>query len=106
MSKPLVVTIPHRLGKGEAVRRLKTGFGTVRTKFGHLVSLQEEAWVGDELTFRVRALGQSANGTILVEETNVRLELHLSWLLARLAETISKAVRKEGRLMLEDKSKS
>ena len=63
MTAPLVVSIPHRLGKQEAARRLKTGLGQARTSFGHLMSLDEEVWNGDNLTFRVRALGQSANGT-------------------------------------------
>ena len=27
MSKPLIVSIPHRLGKEEALRRLKAGLG-------------------------------------------------------------------------------
>ena len=34
MSQPVVVTIPHRLGKQEAARRLKAGFGNVRSTFG------------------------------------------------------------------------
>ena len=34
MSQPIVVTIPHKLGKQEAARRLKTGFGNVLSTFG------------------------------------------------------------------------
>ena len=29
MSEPLVVTVPHSLGKAEALRRLKSGFARV-----------------------------------------------------------------------------
>ncbi len=32
MTAPLVVSIPHRLGKQEAVRRLKNGLGQARTE--------------------------------------------------------------------------
>ena len=60
MTAPLVVSIPHRLGKHEAVRRLKNGLGQARTSFGHLMSVDEEVWNGDRLTFRLRALGQAA----------------------------------------------
>ena len=81
MTAPLVVSIPHRLGKQEAVRRLKTGLGQARTNFGHLMSVDEEVWNGDCLTFRVRALGQSANGTIAVAEDHLRLEVSLPLLL-------------------------
>ncbi|MFY9696276.1 MAG: polyhydroxyalkanoic acid synthase, partial [Xanthobacteraceae bacterium] len=64
MSKPLVVSIPHHLGKDEAVRRLKSGLGSVRTSYGHLFNVQEETWSDNRLQFRVSALGQAASGTI------------------------------------------
>jgi hypothetical protein len=103
MSKPIVVSIPHRLGKEEAIRRLKTGLGRMRTDFGHLLSVQEEFWTGDHLQFQVRALGQAAGGIIDVAEDHVRLEVTLPWLLAKLAEKIQPMIRKEGTLMLEKK---
>jgi hypothetical protein len=103
MSKPLVVTIPHRLGKDEAVRRLKSGLGDARTRFGHLLAVQEETWTGDHLQFRISALGQAANGNIDVAESQVTLEVYLPWLLAMLAEKIQPLIRKEGTLLLEKK---
>jgi hypothetical protein len=42
MSKPLVVSIPHRLGKDEALRRLKNGLGSASANFGHVFKIQEE----------------------------------------------------------------
>ena len=75
MSKPLVVSIPHHLGKEEAVRRLKTGLGSVRTRYGHLFNVQEETWSGDRLQFRVSALGQAVSGTIDVADDRVNLEI-------------------------------
>jgi len=103
MTAPLVVTIPHRLGKDEAVRRLKNGLGQARTNFSHLLSVDEEAWAGDRLTFRIRALGQSSSGTIDVNEDNLRLEVTLPWLLAKLSERFVPAIRREGTLLLEKK---
>jgi hypothetical protein len=103
MSKPLLLTIPHRLGKDEAARRLKSGLSGVRTNFGHVLSVQEEVWTGDHLQFRVSALGQLAAGTIDVTETSVHLELMLPWLLAQLAEKLQPLLRREGTSMLEKK---
>ena len=103
MSQPLVVTIPHRLGKQEAVRRLQSGLGRARTGYGHVLQVQEETWVGDSLTLRVSALGQNANGIIDVAEDHVRLEVQLPWLLAKLGEAIKGVIRKEGTLMLDKK---
>jgi len=103
MSQPLVVSIPHRLGREEAVRRLKSGLSTVRTDYGALLAVQEETWTGDHLQFRVSALGQAAAGSIDVADDHVRLEVTLPWLLAKIAEKITPAIRKEGTLMLEKK---
>jgi len=103
VTAPLVVTIPHRLGKDEAVRRLKNGLGRARTDFGHLMSVDEEVWNGDCLTFRLRALGQAASGTIAVAEDHLCLEVALPWLLAKLSERFVPTIRKEGTLLLEKK---
>src|SRR5215472_7121479 len=49
ISKPLVVSIPHRLGKDEALRRLKNGLGSASANFGHVFKIQEEIWTGPHL---------------------------------------------------------
>jgi hypothetical protein len=103
MTKPFVVSISHRLGKDEAVRRLKSGFGNVRANYGHVIAIKDETWSGDRLQFHVSALGQAANGTVDVREDHVRLEVTLPWLLHKIAERIAPAIRKEGTLMLEKK---
>jgi hypothetical protein len=103
MSKPFIVSIPHQLGKDEAVRRLKSGLGGVRTNYGHLFSIEEEVWTGDSLQFRVRAIGQAVSGTIDVAEDHVTLQVYLPWLLAKIAEAVQPLIRKEGTLLLENK---
>jgi hypothetical protein len=103
MSKPVVVSIPHRLGKDEALARLKSGFTRARANFSHLLTIEEEAWSGDHLQFRVRALGQVAGGTVDVASDHVRLEVMLPGLLASFANAITPAIRKEGTLLLEKK---
>src|SRR4029077_4068808 len=62
MSKPLVVSIPHRLGKDEALRRLKNGLGSASANFGHVFKIQEEIWTGPHLQYRISALRQVASG--------------------------------------------
>jgi Putative polyhydroxyalkanoic acid system protein (PHA_gran_rgn) len=103
MTTPLVVSIPHQLGKQEAVRRLKNGLGQASSKFGHLLAVEEEVWTGDNLKFRLRSLGQSAHGTIDVAEDHLRIEVTLPWLLAKLSERLVPAIRKEGTLLLGNK---
>ena len=100
MTQPLVVSVPHQLGKDEAIRRLKSGLETVRTKFGQVFIVQEQSWTDNHPLFRISALGQSATGTIDVEEDHARLEVTLPWVLAQVAKTIQSAVQKQGTLML------
>jgi hypothetical protein len=103
MSKPLFVSIPHHLGKDEATRRLQSGLANARAHFGHLFTLQEETWSGNNLAFRLTALGQAIGGTVDVFDDRVDLQVTLPWLLAKLAETIQPLIRREGTLMLEKK---
>lgn len=103
MSTPVTLSIPHRLGKEEAVRRLKRGLGRAQGQFGGLISVEQEIWTGDTLRFQMRALGQSAAGTIEVLGDSLRIEVALPWLLAKAAERIMPAVRKQATLLLESK---
>jgi Putative polyhydroxyalkanoic acid system protein (PHA_gran_rgn) len=103
MTAPLIVSIPHRLGREEATRRVKSGLDTVRTKLTQVMTIEEETWTDNELKFRVRALGQAASGTIDIAEDHARLEVMLPWPLAQIAEKVQRAVQSQGTAMLEKK---
>ncbi len=103
MTEPVVVSIPHRLGREEATRRIKAGFGGAHAHFAHLVTISEERWEDSRLTFHASALGQTASGMIDVREDCVVLSVQLSWLLARFANAATKIIRQQGTLMLEKK---
>ena len=103
MSKPLTVSIPHRLGKAEAVRRLKAGLSSAQSDFKHVFTVQEEVWAGDRLTFRISAIGQQAAGIIDVREDHVQLELQLPWLLHQIVDKAQGLIRRRGQLLLEKK---
>lgn len=103
MSKPLIVVIPHQLGRAEARRRLEQGFGRLKEKFGQHVAAVEESWTGDRLDLGVRALGQEITAALDVAETEVRVEVQLPWMLAMIAEKAKGYIRKEGTLLLEKK---
>src|SRR5689334_21678547 len=103
MAKPLVVTIPHHLGKDEAIRRLKAGLGKARTTSGEHLTQVEETWSGDHLDFRLAVLHQGVSGTMDVAEDHVRLEVMLPWVLAVLAEKAKGLIEKQGHLMLDKK---
>ena len=71
--------------------------------FGAAVVIEREAWDGDDLHFQMRALGQTAAGTIQVREDALHVELALPWLLAKAANVILPALRKSAGLLLEKK---
>lgn len=100
MSEPLVVSIPHNLGRDEARRRLTSGLTRAAASVP-VLTVEDETWDGDRMTFRVRALGQIASGQVDVADDHVRLEVMLPWLLQRFAEMAQTAIRNRGRLLLE-----
>lgn len=99
MSAPLVVSLPHRLGREEARRRLATGLASAAVSMP-ILKVDEERWVGDRMIFRVRALGQSAAGHVDVAEDHVRVEVTLPWLLQKFAEKAQAAIKSRGNLLL------
>ena len=99
MSAPLIVSIPHNLGREEATRRLKAGLTRAAASIP-MLQVDEERWDGNRLFFCVRALGQAATGQVDVEEDHARLEVTLPWLLQRFAEAAQVAIRNRGRLLL------
>jgi hypothetical protein len=100
---PLVVTVPHDLGREEAIRRLKTGLAGLPTQWGKWFQVNEEVWSGAQLAFRITAMKQQASGTIDVADNHVRIEIMLPWLLARIASGLQGKIQKQGTLMLEKK---
>lgn len=103
MSKPLVVVIPHQLGREGARGRLQTGLAGLKSKFGDKLTAIDERWSGDHLDVAVRALGQSVSAGLDVGEQEVRLEIHLPWMLALIAEKARNMIQKEGQMLLEKK---
>jgi hypothetical protein len=103
MAAPLVVSIPHSLGREEAMRRLKTGLSRAATSVPVLV-VDEERWEDNRMIFRVRAMGQAAAGHVDVADDHVRVEVVLPWLLQRFAEVAQAAIRSRGNLLLTKKS--
>ena len=91
MSAPLIVSIPHRLGREEATRRLKTGLTRAAASIP-VLKVDEERWEGDRMVFRVRALGQLASGHLDVADDHVRLEVTLPRLLLSVSSKTSGGV--------------
>jgi hypothetical protein len=101
MSETVTVVVSHRLGRAEAVRRVKEGLGHANGRLGSVIAIDQQTWEGDTVRFHVRALGQAAEARIEVLEDALRVEVSLPWLLAKAAKRLLPILRKEATLLLE-----
>jgi Putative polyhydroxyalkanoic acid system protein (PHA_gran_rgn) len=101
MSQPLIISIPHRLGRQEARRRLDSGMSRIAPELGAFVSGFDYSWDNDRLNFRASAMWQTITGRLDVLDDAVRIEIDLPWMMRLLGETITTRVRGRGLAMLE-----
>ena len=100
--EPLVVTISHSLGREEALRRLKPALAKASDTFPAL-KIDQEIWTDNRLDFKIRAMGQVAQGNIVVDEKSARCEVMLPWLLHKFASVAQKVLTSRGQALLEKK---
>jgi hypothetical protein len=101
MAAPLVVSIPHGLGRAEALQRFKSGLEAMPQ--AGLLTVAQQEWSDNRMSFQVRALGQSVPGTLEVNDDNVRLEVTLPAFLQKLWEPLKSALIGRAKLLLEKK---
>ena len=88
MSRSIVMTFPHELGVAEAKRRISERFDLMKREYVDKVGRADIAWVGDTAHLAVNALGQHATAEIEVKAADIRIEVHLPWLLAAMANKV------------------
>ena len=103
MGTPVTISVPHKLGREEAVRRLKSGLSRMANNLGGVIKIEQEVWSGDRLTFQMQGLGQSAAGTIDVRDDRLLIAVTLPWLLAKIADQFIPKLKREATLLLEKK---
>jgi hypothetical protein len=103
MNQPLVVNLPHQLGKDEARRRIAGSTGKLVDHIPGGAADVQSSWEGDRLNLTVTAMGQQVAAHIDIEEKFVRLEMLLPAFLAMFGSTITGFLEKKGTELLEDK---
>lgn len=83
MSRPLIVSIPQKLGRQEARRRLDSGISRLKPELGVILSGLDYHWESDTLHFIGTAMWQRITGRIEVLEDTVRVEIDLPWVMWR-----------------------
>lgn len=100
MPEPVIVDIPHKLGKEGARARLASGVG----KIGGMIpggGTVDERWEGDSLFFTLTAMGQRIASRLDLHEDRVHAEVDLPPMLALFANKIREKLTKDGPRLLE-----
>jgi hypothetical protein len=100
MQKPIVVTVPHKLGRDEAKQRLVDGLQHVSQQIASAHASLEYGWEEYRLNFRVTAMRQSLDGHTDVEDEFIRVSVHLPFLLRMLADPLASRVASDTELLL------
>ena len=103
MTAPIIVSIPHQLGRAEARRRIETGFAKVLHVLPGGTGHCSERWDGDRLVFSVAALAQTVAGVIDVGDAAVTMEIQLPGVLGLIASGLKDRLQKAGQLLLTKK---
>jgi hypothetical protein len=88
MTKSIVLTIPHQLGREKACARAREGMEQLRRRYLDKVARAEVVWAGDVANVTVEALGQTALATIAIFDDHARIDLRLPGLLGMLSGKI------------------
>ncbi|QDX26695.1 hypothetical protein FPZ54_12195 [Sphingomonas suaedae] len=100
MTEPVIVDIPHKLGRETARARIAGGVGKIGSMFPGGGSV-EERWEGDTLHFTVTAMGQSVASRLEVHDRHVHAEVDLPPMLALFAGKIREKLQREAPKLLE-----
>ena len=97
MTQPLVVDIPHSLGREEARRRISSRLGSLPAQLPGGVADVRTSWpTPDRLDLQATALGQQLSATVDIADAHVRVTAQLPPMLGMMSGAIEAAVRAKG----------
>ncbi len=100
MTDPVVVVIPHRLGKAEARRRVDAGIEKLAGWFPGGAAV-DHRWEADVMAFTLTAMGQQVDSTLDVRESSVIATVNLPPFLALFAGKLREKLEREGPRLLD-----
>ena len=101
MSVPVVIDVPHRLGRTGARERLKTRFAELGGHMPGGIGEVRASWPSeDEMALEISAVGQAIPARLEVMEDVVRVHVSLPPMLAYFSGLIGAAVREQGTKLL------
>jgi hypothetical protein len=97
----ITVSIPHKLNRLEARRRIETGFAKILRQVPGSAGTCSERWDGDRLNFAVGAMGQTVSGVVDVLDDVVTMEIELPGMLGLIAGALKNRLQGAGQLLLK-----
>lgn len=94
------ITVPHSLGKTEALNRLQGMLESVKENYGSQVSDLQENWTDDGGTFSFKAMGFKISGELTVVDDQVRVDAEFPWAAKPFQSTIETAIRERAERLL------
>jgi len=95
------LAFPHRLGKEEVRRRLRTRSHEIAGHIpGGMAEVSTEWPSEDRMTMRIGAMGQQLNGAIEIGEDQVTIEIDLPPALSFIEPMVEGAIRQQGENLL------
>ncbi|MFY9457339.1 MAG: polyhydroxyalkanoic acid system family protein [Candidatus Spechtbacterales bacterium] len=96
----LNMTVTHKLSQDEALARIKSLLGEVKTEFGDKVSNLKEDWSGNRGTFSFSAMGFRVSGTLTVHESKVDLAGNLPFAAIPIKGKVEATIRERAEKLL------
>ena len=104
MPTPIVVDIPHTLGREAARARLRANIGSLGDHIPGGLAAMDATWPSpDQMALNLEVMGQRLSATLDISDTVVRVSFMLPGMLGFMADAISAAVRQQGSRLLISK---
>lgn len=94
------VTVPHKLGKAEAVNRLKNILNSAKEQYGDKISDLQENWTNDGGTFAFKAMGFKISGSLNVTDTDATIVGDYPWAAKPFQKSIETTLRERAERLL------
>ncbi|HZZ42338.1 MAG TPA: polyhydroxyalkanoic acid system family protein [Tepidisphaeraceae bacterium] len=100
MAKSITVSIPHKVTREDAKRRVMSGLAEYKTKFATMAQIDEH-WTGDHMDLKATGMGQTVTARLDITDNAVVVQLDLPWMFAMMAGRIQGELETEGRKLLQ-----
>jgi hypothetical protein len=95
------VTVPHQLGRADALQRLKSLLSDMKQQYGDKVTDLQENWTDAGGTFSFKAMGFKLSGKLNVTDTEMQLDGDLPWAAKPFQGTVETTIRERAERLLK-----